>query len=183
MPAFCGFFIGAAPPHLYPEVLIMSEKYLKSQGTEIWFYDPENSTDGVIKLGCVTNIDGLGGARSQIDTSCFSDIDDTFVGGRGSPGQVTVDLNYSEDDANDYHAKLEAAREAGNTLVWAIGFSNGTSAPTVTTGGSLEFGATRSGRVFDGYIADVAFTIADNDIIRTSLSIQRSGTVQRFKKA
>lgn len=157
--------------------------YFKTQGTEIYFYDPENSTDGVVKLGCVTNIDGLGGARSQIDTSCFSDTDDTFVAGRGSPGQVTVDLNYSEADANDYHAKLEALRDAGNTVAWAIGFSNGTAAPTATSGDSLEFGATRSGRVFAGYIADVAFTFADNDIVRTTLSIQRSGTVQRFKKA
>ena len=155
--------------------------YFKSEGTEVWFYDPENPTDGAVKLGCVTNIDGLGGARSQIDTSCFSDTDDTFVAGRGSPGQVTIDLNYSESDANEYHAKLEAARDAGNTLVWAIGFSNGTAAPTVTSAESLEFAATRSGRVFNGYIADVAFTIGDNDIIRTSLSIQRSGTVQRFK--
>jgi hypothetical protein len=161
----------------------MSDKYFKTQDTDMWFYDPENSTDGVVKLGCVTNISGLGGARSQIDTSCFSDTDDTFVGGRGSPGQVSVDLNYSEDDQNEYHAKLEAAREAGNTLVWAIGFSNGTAPPTVTSSGSLEFPATRSGRVFNGYIADVNFEFPNNDIIRTSLSIQRSGTVQRFKKA
>lgn len=155
--------------------------YFKTEGTEMWFYDPENSSDGAVKLGCVTNIDGLGGARSQIDTSCFSDTDDTFVAGRGSPGQVTVDLNYSESDDNDYHTKLEALRDAGDTVVWAIGFSNGTSAPTVASEDTLEFDSNRSGRVFSGYIADVAFTIADNDIIRTSLSIQRSGTVTRFK--
>ena len=157
--------------------------YFKSQGTEIWFYDPENPTDGPVKLGCVTNIDGLGGARSQIDTSCFSDVDDTFVAGRGTPGQVTIDLNYSEDDANDYHAKIEALRDAGNNAMFAIGFSNGTAAPTVNTDGELEFAATRSGRTFMGYIADIPFTIADNDIIRTQCVIQRSGVVKRFKKS
>lgn len=156
--------------------------YIKSQGTEVYFYDPENASDGVIKLGCVTNIDGLGGARSQIDTSCFSDTDDTFVAGRGSPGQVTIDLNYSETDANDYHAKLEALRDAGNNAAFAIGFSNGTSDPTADSDDELEFEDTRSGRTFVGYIADIPFTIADNDIIRTQLVIQRSGLVKRWKK-
>lgn len=161
----------------------MSEKYLKTQGTEFYFYDPENPTDGAIKLGCVTNIDGLGGARSQIDTSCFDDIDDTFLAGRGTPGQVTIDLNYSEDDADAYHAKIEALRDAGNTASFAIGFSNGTSAPTANTADELEFGTDRSGRTFIGYIADVPFTFADNDIIRTQMVVQRSGVVKRFKKA
>lgn len=157
--------------------------YIKSQGTEVYFYDPENASDGVIKLGCVTNVDGLGGARSQIDTSCFSDVDDTFVAGRGSPGQVTIDLNYSETDANDYHTKLEALRDAGNNAAFAIGFSNGTSDPTANSDDELEFAATRSGRTFVGYIADIPFTIADNDIIRTQLVVQRSGLVKRWKKA
>lgn len=161
----------------------MSDKYLKTQGTEIYFFDPENPTDGVLKLGCVTNIDGLGGARSQIDTSCFDDVDDTFVAGRGTPGQVTVDLNYSEDDAVEYHAKIEALRDAGNNAAFAIGFSNGTSAPTVNSAGELEFGTDRSGRGFVGYIADVPFTFADNDIIRTQMVVQRSGLVTRFKKS
>lgn len=161
----------------------MSDKYLKTQGTELYFYDPENASDGVIKLGCVTNIDGLGGARSQIDTSCFDDVDDTFVAGRGTPGQVTVELNYSEDDAVAYHAKIEALRDAGNTAAFAIGFSNGTSDPTAASGDVLEFATTRSGRTFVGYIADVPFTFADNDIIRTQMVIQRSGVVTRFKKA
>lgn len=156
--------------------------YIKSQGTEVYFYDPENASDGVIKLGCVTNIDGLGGARSQIDTSCFSDTDDTFVAGRGSPGQVTIDLNYSETDANDYHTKLEALRDAGNNAAFAIGFSNGTSDPTADSDDELEFEDNRSGRTFVGYIADIPFTIADNDIIRTQLVIQRSGLVKRWKK-
>lgn len=160
--------------------------YFKSQGTEVYFYDPENISDGVIKLGCVTNLDGLGGGRSQIDTSCFSDVDDTFVAGRGQPGQVTIDLNYSEDDANEYHAKIEALRDAGNNAAFAIGFSNGTSDPTANTDspptGELEFASTRSGRTFIGYVSDVPFTISDNDIIRTQLVIQRSGVVKRFKK-
>lgn len=165
----------------------MSE-YIKSQGTEVWFYDPENASDGPVKLGCVTNIDGLGGAKSQINTSCFSDVDDTFVGGRGQPGQVTISLNYSEEDADDYHAKLEALRDAGGNAAFAIGFSNGTSAPTAnddspTPTGELEFATTRSGRTFVGYIADIPFTIADNDIVRTQLVIQRSGLVKRWKKA
>lgn len=161
----------------------MSDKFLKTQGTELYFFDPENVGDGVIKLGCVTSIDGLGGARSQIDTSCFDDVDDTFLAGRGTPGQVTVELNYSEDDAETYHAKIEALRDAGNTAAFAIGFSNGTSDPTAATGDVLEFATTRSGRTFVGYIADVPFTFADNDIIRTQMVIQRSGVVTRFKKA
>lgn len=157
--------------------------YFKSEGTEVYFYDANNSTDGVVQLGCVTNIDGLGGARSQIDTSCFSDTDDTFVAGRGSPGQVTIDLNYSEDDSDTYHEKLEALRDAGTTVSWGIGFSNGTSNPTSNSSDELEFASTRSGRVFSGYVADVTMTIADNDIVRTQLVIQRSGTITRYAKA
>lgn len=163
----------------------MSKQVFRTKGTNLYFYDPDNDIDGVITAGSITSIDGLSGARSQIDTSDMNDIDDTFVAGRGSPGTVTIDANYTEDDANEYHAKLEALRDTGTTIAVAIGFSNGADAPTVQVAPNddkLEFGTTRSGRTFQAYVSDVSFTFGDNDIIRTSISLQRSGVVTRFKK-
>ena len=145
---------------------------LKSQGTELYFYLGSDST-GVKKVGCVTNISGLGGAAAQSATSCFDSVEDEFEGGRPSPGQVQISINYMESDVTlDDLITLKDSREV---VPWNVSGSNGTAAPALDSDGNLATDPTRTGLRFRAYVADFTWNIADNDIWRAEITLQRSG--------
>jgi hypothetical protein len=150
---------------------------IKTQGTELYFLDGAS----VLKLTCPTGITGLGGARDQIETTCLDNLDDkTYESGLGNPGQVSVPFVFKPSEASqqtlfDYH-------DTGEVTEWLIGFSDGTTAPTVVSA-SLSIGTTRTSAKFDGFIADVNIDVATNEIVRGTMTIQRSGNVSWIWKA
>ena len=151
---------------------------VKTQGTKFYFVDTLTSSVGaIVELACPTGITGLGGAADQIETTCLgATTDRTYTRGLGNPGQVSVPFNFIP--TNVSHQLLFDLKEAGNTFNWLACLSDGTVAPTaldsndriVPPAGRTSFG-------FDAYIADVNVDIATNEIVRGTLTLQRSGSV------
>lgn len=77
------------------------------------------------------------------------------------------------------HIRLHQLKTAGTQLKWAIGFSDGTVAPTTGTdsSGDEEFvlPPTRSWLVFDGYMNSFPFTFGLNTMVTSTVGIQVSG--------
>ncbi|MNG25123.1 hypothetical protein D3C84_1099330 [compost metagenome] len=77
------------------------------------------------------------------------------------------------------HIRLHQLKTAGITLQWAIGFSDGTAAPTTATdsAGDDEFvlPPTRSWLTFEGYMNSYPFTFALNTMVTSTVGIQVSG--------
>jgi len=148
---------------------------VKSQGTEIFFLDDySSSTDTVIKMACPTGITGLGGAADQIETTCLEAVEKTFARGLGNPGQVSVPFNFAPSEVS--HQLLFDLKDAGVEIEWMACLSDGTADPT-TALGALVAPSARTSVGFVGYIADVNIDIATNEIVRGTLTIQRSGNV------
>jgi hypothetical protein len=154
---------------------------VKSQGTELFFVDTLTSgTPAVTKLACPTGITGLGGPKDQIDTTCLDDTDRTFEAGLGNPGQVSVP--FVLDPTATSHDVLFTLKEQGDTLNWMACLSDGTADPTIDSEDDLTPPAARSYFKFAAYISDVNIDIAGNDVVRGTLTLQRSGTVTYVSK-
>lgn len=148
---------------------------VKTQGTEIFFIDTvSSSTATLVKLACPTGVTGLGGAADQIDTTCLEATERTYVRGLANPGQVSVPFNM--DPSETSHQILFDLKEDGSVVDWCIALSDGTADPTVVSG-AFSGPANRTNAKFDGYVADVNIDIATNEVVRGTLTIQRSGAV------
>lgn len=154
---------------------------VKTQGTELYTVDAlSSSTASVLKFACPTGITGLGGPKSQINDTCLDDLEDeTFKAGLGTPGQVSVPFNFIPQAGS--HQILFDLKESGELLPWMIGLSDGYGiAPTLDSNDQLVPPASpqRTSALFDAYVADVNIDLATNEIVRGTLTLQRSGPVE-----
>lgn len=145
---------------------------IKTQGTELYFVHEA----GILKLTCPTGITGLGGARDQIETTCLDNLEDkTYDAGLGNPGQVSVPFVFKPMEASQQ--ALFELKEAGNNTDWMIAFSDGTTVPTYSGGTIVIAGTARTAAKFNGFVSDVNIDVATNEIVRGTMTIQRSGQV------
>jgi hypothetical protein len=150
---------------------------VKTQGTELFFIDTLSSTvAAIVKLACPTGISGLGGAADQIEDTCLDNTTDkTYQRGLGTPGQVSVPFNLIPRDGS--HQVLFDLKDAGTVISWLACLSESTTDPTLNSMDEFVAPNDRTSFEFEGYIADVNIDIATNEIVRGTLSIQRSGAV------
>jgi len=154
---------------------------VKTQGSELFFADSTATTPAMVKMACPTGITGLGGAADQIDTTCLDNIDDrTYVRGLANPGQVSVPFVLNPSEAS--HKRLFELKASGVSMNWMICLSDGTADPTYASG-SLTAPTGRTSVAFTAYISDVALDIATNEVVRGTLTLQRSGAVVPTWKA
>ena len=145
---------------------------VKTQGTKLYFVDDTS----VVELSCPTGVTGLGGAADQIETTCLADLTDrTYTRGLGNPGQVSVPFNLIPSDAS--HQLLFDLKDAGAVINWLACLSDGVAAPTVVVGGVITPPASRTSFGFNAYVADVQIDVSTNEIVRGTLTLQRSGPV------
>ena len=150
---------------------------IKTQGTNLFFV----SSAAVKTLTCPTGITGLGGARDQIETTCLENTDDkTYLAGLGNPGQVSVPFVFEPSAADQ--KLLYGLHDSGEIINWMVGFSDGTAVPTIVSG-VLTMASTRSAAQFSAFVSDVNIDVATNEIVRGTLTLQRSGNVAWSWKA
>lgn len=144
---------------------------IKTQGTRLYAIDPAD--DSVLTVGCITSLDGIDTTNEQIETTCLSDLARTYLSGLATPGTATFEINF--DTADTSHTRLHELKVAGTTLLWAVGFSDGTAAPTVDSGGTWDLPTSRSWIRFEGFMTTFPFSFAQNSVIQSSVGIQISG--------
>jgi hypothetical protein len=144
---------------------------IKTQGTRLYAIDPAD--ESVITVGCITSLDGIDTTNEQIETTCLSDLARTYLSGLATPGTATFDINFDTTDAT--HTRLHELKVAGTSLLWAVGFSDGSAAPTVDSGGTWDLPTSRSWIRFEGFMTNFPFAFAQNSVIQSSVGIQISG--------
>lgn len=148
-----------------------------SQGTQIYVIDPDGDSNGpaVMAVECATTFSPGGNPADQIEDTCLEAFERSYQPGLRTPGQAAMTIN--ADPRNASHLRLyELAQEnPQRVLQWAVGWSDGTAAPTVDSNGDFDLPTSRTWFVFEGYIADFPFDFAANTVVTSALSIQRSG--------
>jgi hypothetical protein len=118
----------------------------------------------------------LGGAKDQIEDTCLdATTDKTFVAGLGNPGQVSVPFNLIPRETS--HQLLFTLKEAGTVLDWLACLSESQTDPTLDSDFAFAAPTDRTSFAFHAYISDVNIDIATNEIVRGTLTLQRSGVV------
>lgn len=152
---------------------------IKSQGTELFIVDPVDNA--VIKLACPTGINGLGGPSDRIETTCLDATSKSYEQGLKDPAAINVPFNF--DPAQTSHQVLNDLYESGLPTNFMVALSDGTTVPTADSAGDFNAVTTRTNVVFSGYIADLTYDVATNDIVKGTLVIQRSGSATWTYKA
>lgn len=146
-----------------------------TQGTQIYFIDPEDNS--VVAVECATAFSPGGAPADQIEDTCLEDQERSYRRGLRTPGQASLTIN--ADSSNESHVRLHELSESDasdgtEVLKWAVGWSDGTAAPTVDSNGDFELPASRTWFTYQGYVADFPFDFALNSVVVTAVSIQRS---------
>jgi hypothetical protein len=155
----------------------MTTGTVRTQGTELFVVDTiSSSVAELIKIACPTGVTGLGGAADQIEDTCLDTIGDkTYQAGLGNPGQVSVPFNLIPRETS--HQALFVWKQDGSVMKWILCMSESTTDPTLDSLDAIVPPATRSSIEFDAAVVDVNIDVATNEIVRGTLTLQRSGNV------
>jgi hypothetical protein len=160
---------------------------VKTQGTDLFGIDPRDNS--LIVVGCVTTIDGIDSSVEQIETTCLnSGKDRKYVSGMGQPGNASFGINIDPSDPS--HLKLYQLKQLGLTLKWAIGWGDGPMQPDGTidlppevVNADFDLPDGRSWLLFEGYMSSFPFSFNLNDVVKSNVGIQISGTQVLIPKA
>lgn len=154
-----------------------------TQGTQVYFIDNTGSSPVVEEVECATALNPGGNPADQIEDTCLSSFERTYKPGLRTPGTASLTLN--ADPESDSHITLHAMSEMNPspTTSWAVGWSDGTDAPTLDSNGEFDLPTTRTWFTFEGYVSDFPFDFQQNAVVTTDVSIQRSGGSTWQKKA
>ncbi len=150
---------------------------VRTQGTQLYAIDPADGS--VIVVGCPTSIDGIDTSVEQVETTCLNSAARTYTAGMPTPGTATFGINIDPDDES--HVRLHQLKTAGTSLQWAVGWSEGTAAPTSTTDSNGDYvwdtplSTTRSWILFEGFMNSFPFSFALNAVVQSTVGIQVSG--------
>jgi Phage tail tube, TTP, lambda-like len=146
---------------------------LLTQGTELFFVDPEDFS--IVEVGCVTTLTGITTPREQIEVTCLDSTGREYVPGLAAPGTATFTINFDPQDPS--HVRLHELFEDATitTVEWAVGFSDGTAAPTSADSSGIVTPTTRTWLLFAGYLNDFPFDVALNSVVTNNIGIQISG--------
>lgn len=111
-----------------------------TQGTQIYALVPPLSGTGpytVMEVECATSFEPGGAPAEQIEDTCLVAKERSYKKGLRTPGQASMGLN--ADPNNPSHIRLHQLSEddGENILRFAVGWADGTAAPTAVAAGSL----------------------------------------------
>ncbi|MES2910625.1 MAG: phage tail tube protein [Pseudomonadota bacterium] len=148
---------------------------MSTQGTKLYFIDPD--TDAATAVDCLLSANPGGAPADQLDDTCLEETSGyrTFKRGLKTPGQAGISINADPRLAS--HVRLFELSQgvADENIKWALGWSDGTDAPTVDSNGDFNLPTTRTWFTFEGYVADFPFDFQLNALVTADVSIQRSG--------
>lgn len=152
----------------------MTAGTIETKGTRLYF---AKSDSEILKVACPTGITGLGGPADQIETTCLDSIEKEYVRGMLNPGKISVPINLIPRSAS--HQALLDLKDSGDIVSFMIVLSDQTGEPTISSSdGRLESpGATTF--EFLAYVDDVNVDITTNEIVKGTVTLQRSGAVVR----
>lgn len=148
----------------------MTTGTVKTQGTRLHFAYQESE---ILKVLCPTGISGLGGAADAITSTCLDSEENESERGLLNPGPLTVPVNFIPNSAS--HQALIALRESGAKISWMIVLSDQEDPPVAVDSNQRLVSPGPTTIEFLAYVADLAIDIATNEIVRATLTVQRSG--------
>lgn len=166
----------------------MTTGTVPTQGTKLYVIDTISQTEPtILKMACPTGVTGVGGgAKDQIEDTCLDTLGDkTFQAGLGNPSAISVPFNLIPREVS--HQVLFEFKRLGTVLNWMLVFAdneddpgNAAFTPAIDTDDVFEVPDDRSSITFSAYVSEVNIDAATNEIVRGTLTLQRSGSESFF---
>lgn len=148
---------------------------IKTQGLGLWYVDPDVGT--VMEVGCPTSIDPGSGSPDKIDVTCLNQTKvKQYVAGLEDTSEAKIGINADPSDPSHIALYAEYEKSPRSNLKFVIGWADGTTKPTfkaATKEWTLPNSRTWFG--FDGEIATFPFNFEANSVVKTEITITRSG--------
>lgn len=150
----------------------MTTGTVATKGTRLFFARIDSE---ILKVACPTGISGLGGSADQIDTTCLDSQEREYTRGMTTPGTLSIPINFIPRSAA--HQALLELRDNGEIISWMIVLSDQTGAPSSLDTDNRLVSPGPTTAEFLGYISDFNIDVATNEIVRATMTVQRSGAV------
>lgn len=152
---------------------------VKTQGTRVYFIDPLD--DSIKTLECAISVQGIGGSRDEIEITCLEDLARSYEAGLINPETMTININADPSSAS--HVRLHQLYVSGDKFDMAIGWSDGSAAPTVGTDDTFDFPAERSFlALYQTFVQNFPFDFSLNAVVTSSVTFKLSGLPTLFPK-
>lgn len=144
---------------------------IKTQGTDLYFIEPDDGS--LVEVGCTTSIDSAGATRAVFTIPpCLSD---TTGAASKSPGELTpatLTFGLNADPTDESHVRLHELLVEGEIVKFALGWSDGTADPTVSSNQAFVLPTSRTWLTFSGFVSAFPFNFAANAVVATTVSVE-----------
>lgn len=150
-----------------------------AQGTEVFVLLPKQVGTGleVVRITCATSFNPGGQPADKIEDTCLEETSTrTYMKGLRTPATASLGLNPDPGNQSHYRLYLETEGTQDVLRKWAIGWSDGTAAPTINVAGDdFVLPDSRTWLTFEGFPADFPFDFQTNALVTGAVPIERSG--------
>lgn len=149
-----------------------SKKVILTQKSALFFIrDQDGATP--VRLKNVESISGISATRDQLPITDLDSDAHEYISGLAEGGTATIALNFNPNE--DSHAELYESYLNGETVEFALGWSDGTNEPATLEGAFVMPSEDRSFLVFDGNVTDCPFDFSTNSVVKLPVSVKLSG--------
>lgn len=165
----------------------------RTQGTDIWMVVDSVAVPGefeLVKIDCPLNFKPGTDSKDRIETTCLSQEQYKEYmegGGLKDTGQATFDIN--ADPSKPSHGRLYDLEKLGKSATWIVGWAGknkgaaATIVPTIDAAtGEATLPTGRSWNTFDGYVDSFPMDIDANTLVKTTVTIQRTTSVEWLRE-
>jgi hypothetical protein len=144
---------------------------IKTQQTQLYIVKP-GSPATVQEVGQVTSIKGIDAPISAVESTTLASDHREYTPGVAEPASASIGVLFDPKDTAQ--ADLHALRNAGTELHWALGFSDGSASPALTSGGDTfdDTAIARSFIYFDGFMTSFEFGAEVNGVVSSDVGVQ-----------
>mgnify|MGYP001567631328 CR=1 FL=1 len=147
---------------------------IKTQGTQLYYASAATTVTTVGPISGLTNLDG--GNVDQIDITLLTATARSYLAGLANPGALSVDIVFDPLDVT--MQAIIALKDAGTTVSWCIGFSDGSTPPTAAASVIVQpAAASRTSVKFSGFISGFVVDAPGNDAVKAKATLQISGNL------
>ena len=155
-------------------------KGVLTQGTQVWIEHGDSAAPTLTKMDCITSISLGDDSVSDIDDTCLEETDTkTSQPGLNTPGEGEIVIK--TDPLNASHMKLLQLAENRTPVKVYIGWSDGTTAPTLNAT-VVTLPTTRTFTTFDAILRVSSPTFEPDSLVEHKVAMKRQSKVTTIYK-
>ena len=155
-------------------------KGVLTQGTQVWIKHGDSAATTLTKMDCITSISLGDDSVSDIDDTCLEETDTkTSQPGLNTPGEGEIVIK--TDPLNASHMKLLQLAESRAAVKVYIGWSDGTTAPTLNAT-VVTLPTTRTFTTFNAVLRVSSPTFEADSLVEHKVAMKRQSKVTTMYK-